>query len=257
VNPAARIVALAAIGLGAGFLSGLFGVGGGILIVPALVLILGFPQKLATGTSMVAIAPISLVGVISYLIQGNVDWLIGGCLAVGMVAGGALGSWLLHRLHTKVITWIFIVVIVAVAIRMFFADPPRGIPDALQVWEYFVLLAFGVGAGILSGLVGVGGGVILVPSLIVFFGTGDLIAKGASLVAMLPNAVSTSVQNLRRRNADLKAGLTIGVAGAVTSVLGSLCAVWIDPRAGSILFGIFLLIVSAQLVWRAVRAPKA
>jgi len=253
VNPVARITALAAIGLAAGFLSGLFGVGGGILIVPALVLILGFPQKLATGTSLVAIAPISLVGVVSYLVQGNVDWLVGGCIAVGMVAGGALGSWLLHRLHTTVIAWIFIVVILGVAIRMFFEDPARGIPDALEVWEYFALLGFGVVAGVLSGLVGVGGGIIIVPSLIVFFGIGDLVAKGASLVAMIPNAVTTSVQNLRRRNADLAAGLTIGVAGSGTSVLGSLCAAWVDPRTGSILFGIFLLIVSAQLIWRHVR----
>lgn len=257
VPPLPRILAYAGIGLAAGFLSGLFGVGGGILVVPALVMLLGFPQKLATGTSLLAIAPISVVGMITYLVHGSVDWRIGIPLAIGMVAGGVLGSWLLARLPALVITWIFIVVLLAVAIRMFFEDPARGVELPIGWVEIVLLLGFGVLTGVLAGLVGVGGGIIIVPSLIVFFGVGDLAAKGASLVAMVPNAFTTSIQNLLRKNADLAAGLIIGLAGCVATPFGGTLATVIDPRTGAVLFGVFLLIVAAQLITRTIRKMRA
>ena len=177
-------------------------------------------------------------------------------LLVGKTLGISLSTWLLARLSSRVISWIFLVVMVATAIRMCFGDPPAGTPSGLQWWEVLVLGLIGVVVGILSGLVGVGGGIIIVPTLSVGLGIDALLAKGASLVAMIPNAVVSSVLNLRRRNADLAAGLTIGIAGCLTTVLGSLVAVWIDPRVGSIVFAVFLLLVAAQMLIRLLRAPR-
>jgi uncharacterized membrane protein YfcA len=68
-----RLAISLAVGLGAGLLSGLFGVGGGILIVPAFVLLLKFDQRLANGTSLGAVLPISISGLITYWSHGNVD----------------------------------------------------------------------------------------------------------------------------------------------------------------------------------------
>jgi len=245
-----RLVGCLGIGLVAGFLSGLLGVGGGVLIVPALVLLLGFPQKLASGTSLLAVAPISTVGLLTYLVEGRVDWAIGLPLAAGTVLGGVLGSWLLARLPARVVSWVFIAVMVVTAIRMCFADPPTGGSTGLDWWRIVLLVAIGIVTGILSGLVGVGGGIIIVPALTVGIGIEALLAKGASLVAMLPNAVVSSVLNLRRRNADLVAGLTIGFAGCLTTILGSLVAGWIDARVGSIVFAVFLLLVAVQMALR-------
>jgi len=256
VPPLPRLLAYLALGLIAGFLSGLFGVGGGILIVPALVILMHFEQKRATGTSLLAVAPISLVGMIAYLLQGSVDWRLGIPLAIGMVAGGVLGSWLLAKLPSIVVTWVFIAVMIVVAIRLFFEEPVRGLQRELGWLDIAILVLFGVLTGVLAGLVGVGGGIIIVPSLMVFWGVGDLVAKGASLVAMVPNAFTTSIQNLLRKNADLTAGLTIGIAGAASTFLGSWAAVAIDPRAGAILFAVFLLLVATQLVVRTVRKMR-
>lgn len=235
----------------------MFGVGGGILIVPALVLVLRFDQKLASGTSLVALGPISVVGMLTYLAYGHIDWRVAVPLAIGMVAGGALGSWLLARLSSLVVTWIFIAVMVVVAVRLFFESPVRGVVQEIGWIDMGLLTLFGVLAGILSGLVGVGGGIIMVPALVVFWGIGDLVAKGASLLAIVPNAVTTSVLNVRRRNADLASGLTVGAAGAVTTVAGATAATWIEPRAGAILFGALLLAVAAQLTARTIRRMRA
>ncbi len=251
-----RLLAYAGIGVAAGFLSGLFGVGGGVLIVPALVLLLRFDQKRASGTSLLAVAPIAVVGMIAYLSAGHVDRAVGLPLAAGMIVGGVIGSWLLSRLPTIVITWVFIAVLAGVAIRLFFEEPQRGVEHPLDTVGIVLLVVFGLFVGILSGLVGVGGGVIIVPSLVVFWGIGDLVAKGASLVAMIPSAITTSVQNLLRRNADLAAGVTIGVAGAIMTFPGSWLAAAVPPRLGSTIFGIFLLIVVAQLVVRTVRRMR-
>lgn len=253
---AARLLAYVAIGAVAGFLSGLFGVGGGVLIVPALMLVLRMPQKLASGTSLLAVAPLSFGGMLTYAASGQIDWAASLFVAIGAVAGGAIGSALLHRLPSVVISWVFIAAMLAVAVQLFFEEPSRGLPRLLGPLDLVLLVTIGLVAGILAGLIGVGGGIIIVPALIVVAGFGDLAAKGGSLVALLPNALSTSVLNLRRRGADLVAGLTIGVVGAGLAVLGAHAAAWIDPRSGAILFAVFLLLVAAQLILRTIRSMR-
>ena len=91
------IVTCIGVGLLAGLMSGLFGVGGGTVIVPLLVLILGFDQRLAAGTSLAAIVPTATVGVISYAVHDSVAWIPALILAVGAVGGAQLGTWLLPR----------------------------------------------------------------------------------------------------------------------------------------------------------------
>ena len=91
------------IGLLAGLLSGLFGVGGGTVIVPFLVLLLRFDQRLAAGTSLAAIVPTATVGVISYAVHGSVAWIPALLLAAGAVVGAQIGTWLLPRLSLTVL----------------------------------------------------------------------------------------------------------------------------------------------------------
>src|SRR6476620_12114003 len=86
------------IGLLAGLMSGLFGVGGGTVSVPLLVLILKFDQRLAAGTSLAAIVPTATVGVISYAVHGSVAWIPALILALGAVVGAQIGTWLLPKI---------------------------------------------------------------------------------------------------------------------------------------------------------------
>ena len=99
---------LVIVGMIVGLLSGMFGIGGGTVIVPALVW-LGLSQRHAAATSMLAIVPTSISGVISYAHNGNVDWVAAALLFVGMFAGGQFGSWLLSRLPELVLRWVFVV----------------------------------------------------------------------------------------------------------------------------------------------------
>jgi uncharacterized membrane protein YfcA len=246
-------LAFAVIGLAAGFLSGLFGVGGGILIVPALVLAARFDQKLAAGTSLAAIVPTSLVGVASYAIAGDIDLLAALLLAAGAIAGAQLGSHLLQRLPRRAIQWGFIGFILVVIVSLFLVIPSRDADVHITVLSGAALVALGLVVGVLSGILGIGGGVVIVPMLIVLFGASDLVAKGTSLLVMVPTAISGTIGNTIRKNVDLPAAAVIGVAACTTTALGALVAGVLSPQLANILFAIFLAAVAIQLVTRALK----
>ena len=93
-----RILLVIATGVGAGFLSGLFGVGGGLVIVPALMAVLGMDQRRASSTSLAAIIVTAAVGSGTYALHGEVSWVVGALHVVGALAGSQIGVWLLRRL---------------------------------------------------------------------------------------------------------------------------------------------------------------
>jgi uncharacterized membrane protein YfcA len=249
------LFALILLGLAAGYLSGLFGVGGGIILVPML-LLLGLDQRLAAGTSVAAILPSSVVGAIGYAISGNVDWLAGLMLAIGVVAGAQLGTYLLARVPRDVLFWAFVGFLVIVIVNLWLSVPQRDAEIGIDFWTGAALVLTGLITGILSGLLGVGGGIVVVPVLMFFFGASDLIAKGTSLLMMVPGSISATIGNTRRRNVDLRAAAAIGLAACVASPFGLLTATVISPFWSNVTFSILLAGVTVQLVVKHVRSRR-
>lgn len=248
------VITCVAIGLAAGLLSGLFGVGGGTVIVPLLLLFLRFEQRLAAGTSLAAIVPTATVGVVSYAVHGSVAWIPALILAAGAVVGAQIGTWLLARLPQNALRWGFIGFLLVVIVMLFVVVPSRDAELELTVLVVVALAGLGLFTGIMAGLLGVGGGVIVVPALMFLFGTSDLVAKGTSLLMMIPTAISGTVGNIRRRNVDLPAAALIGVAACTTTALGAWIATLLDPFAANVLFAAFLTFIAAQLAVKAWRA---
>lgn len=253
---AGRILRLALIGLLVGFFSGLFGVGGGIVLVPLLIVVVGYGQRRASGTSLAAVLPTAISGMVSYAAHGSVDWIAGAILAAGAVVGSLLGTWLLHHTHQKALRWIFVVFLLLVAARLFFLIPDRSVVLDFTPWVIAALLILGVVTGVLSGLLGIGGGVFIVPALMLGFGVGDLVAKGTSLLMIIPTAIAGTVSNVRRGNADLAAAAIIGCLSVPASIGGAALAWSVPPMLGSILFALLIVYSAAQLAWNALRKPK-
>jgi uncharacterized protein len=110
---------LAIIGILAGMLSGLVGVGGGIIMVPMLIMFLGFSQQQAQGTSLtVLLAPVTALAVMNYYKQGYIDWKYALVIALFFVIGGYFGSKLAVSLDQKTLKKIFSVVLIIVAGKM-------------------------------------------------------------------------------------------------------------------------------------------
>jgi uncharacterized protein len=111
-------VRLVAIGLAAGFFSALFGVGGGVVVVPLLVLAAGYDERSATGTSLAAIGLIALAGTISYSARGEVDVSYALLLGLPAAAGAVAGARLQQRLETRTLLLSFAVLLVALGVYL-------------------------------------------------------------------------------------------------------------------------------------------
>ena len=244
-------------GLIGGLLSGVFGVGGGIVMVPLLISLVRMDQRRAAATSLAAIVPTSIVGSLTYLVNGHIDLVAGAIIAAGAVVGSVIGTNLLRRIPLFWLRWLFIALLILVAVRMVLVEPERG--SALELNWIVVLgyLALGLAMGIASGLFGIGGGVIAVPALVAVFGVSDLIAKGTSLLVLVPTSIVGTVANTRARLVDLPAGLVVGVAATIAAVPGVALALLIPPRLSSILFAVLLLLAAAQLTVKAIRAKRS
>ena len=115
----ARTIHLLVIGTVAGAFSGLFGVGGGTVIVPLLILWFGYGERLATGTSLAAIVVIGLLGTIAQGgIYGNVHVLTGLLLAIPAVAGVVLGTAIQQRISQRAVSYLFAALLTVIAIEL-------------------------------------------------------------------------------------------------------------------------------------------
>lgn len=115
------IILLIAIGLGAGVLSGLFGIGGGLIIVPALMLLLKMQPQMATGTSLgVLVLPVVSLGAWTYYKAGNMDPKASATIAIGLLCGSWIGAQLAQGLAPDVLRRLFALFLVVVAVRLWF-----------------------------------------------------------------------------------------------------------------------------------------
>jgi uncharacterized membrane protein YfcA len=247
---------LIATGLAAGVLSGLFGVGGGTVIVPLLLFWVGMDHRSAAGTSMTAILPTAVVGAISYSVSGNVDWIAALCLAIGVVVGAQLGAWLLAKLPRSTLQMIFMIFLLVIIVSLWFVVPSRDAQVHLTVVSIAGLVLTGLITGVLAGLMGVGGGAVVVPAMMFFFGANDLVAKGTSLVMMIPGSVSGTIGNFRRKNLDLSAALIVGITASAITPFAALLARLITPTVGNILFSLYLAGVVTQMLIKWLKARR-
>ncbi len=120
------ILIIILVGIAAGMLSGMVGVGGGIIIVPALVYFIGFSQKTAQGTSLgLILLPVGILGVLQYYKQGHVDYKVIGILAMGFLAGSYFGSRIALSLSQETVKKIFALMMIVIALKMLFFDKTK------------------------------------------------------------------------------------------------------------------------------------
>jgi uncharacterized membrane protein YfcA len=235
------------IGVFAGFVSGAFGVGGGILIVPGLLWFAKYEQRLAHGTSLAAVVLISAASLVPYLVNGAVDWSVVVLLLGGSLLGALAGTSLLHHVPVRALTAAFAALLAATAVRLF-VSPHGGGDGAFDVRLAAIIAVTGLVAGLVSGLLGVGGGIVIVPALVLFAGFLPLDAKGTSLAVILPTALIGTWRNRRHDNANLRAAAVIGGSGALAAVAGGFVSALMPVAFASVSFAVLLSGVALRML---------
>lgn len=157
-----------------------------------MVLFVKMHQRVAHATSLAAVIPMALSRAVAYSLSDSVDWQMMPPLAVGMVVGVPIGTILLRELPQRVIRIGFAIAMAGTATRLLVEGTPIAPEVAIDepVTAIFVL---GIAAGITSGLLGVGGGILMVPVLALLFSIPLDVAKGTSLAALIPAATAGTI----------------------------------------------------------------
>ncbi len=245
--------ALVGVGLVAGFIAGLFGVGGGILVAPGLMLFGGLPQRVAHGTSLAASAILASAGIVAYALNSAVDPLTALLLFAGSSLGVLGGVDLLNRVRMRTLQAAFVFLLGVTAGRMLAGTSESTGELSLTVAMAFALVATGVAVGLVAGLLGVGGGVIVVPALVLLFEMANVTAKGTSLLVVLPTAIVGTLRNVRYGNVDLRGALVTGAGGVLSAFGGALLANVIPPQVASGLFAGLLMAIGLRMLHGLVR----
>ncbi|MFZ8967243.1 MAG: sulfite exporter TauE/SafE family protein [Ilumatobacteraceae bacterium] len=245
-----RVGRVVAVGIAAGLLSGVFGVGGGILIVPGLMWVASMDQRRAHGTSLAAVLPIAVFGVVTYVANNHVNIAAAAALTGGSLVGTLVGTAWLNRAPKRLLSLSFAALLVFSAARLLFElDTSRG--HALTVGSAAALVATGIIAGVLAGLLGIGGGVVMVPAMMLVLGLSPVVAKGTSLAVIVPTAIIGTWRNRRNLNVDMRAAMLVGLGGAGCAVVGAMVADRLPDRASNLLFAGLLLFMALRLIREA------
>lgn len=252
------VVVGAGIGLGAGIISGLFGIGGGVVLVPLLVISFALPQLQAASVSLAAIVVGAGAGVVPFLIEGRVDWPAAAFLTVGAAVGAWIGALVVHRIPERVLAWTFVAVVVGAAVRMLIPSAEGGI-DAVPIslGSIALLVAIGVTAGGLAAVLGIGGGMVYVPALVIFFGLIQHTAQGTSLIAILPAAAVGAWGHARAGRMDWRLAGIVSVGSFLGGFAGGWIAQLIPAERLQVAFGIFLVVMAVRMAIRTTRGEPA
>lgn len=251
----ASVVRDLVIGLIIGVFSGLFGLGGGVILVPLLVLLFRVEQKRAQATSLVVVAIAAVSGAVSYSVGASVVWPAVPFLIGGGLVGVWLGTILVLRVAVRWLQIALAIVMVIAAVRLVIVSlegADTGVPE-LGVGVALGHLATGFIMGLFSSMLGVGGGVVVVPILVTVFGFSQQLAQGSSLVVIVPLALLGAWRLTKSGFTQWGEGLRMGVAAAVGAVGGAVLALVIASQALQIGFAAVLVFAATQLVRKALR----
>ncbi len=257
-----NIILILSLGLTVGILVGLLGIGGGVVLVPAMVYLLHYDQHLAQGTSLfILLPPIGLGALRQYWKNQLVDLRAGIYCAIGFLLGGYFGGKIAVPMPSNVLQGIFGAFLMLSAILLWRKTSPgkktqssEERPPKENLWRAAgIFLAAGF-CGVAAGMVGIGGGVLLVPLLSLLFGFNQHRAQGTSLVALIPpTGLLAFLMYWKADYVNWQTGLLLIPGVFLGGILGGILASKLHPRRMRQVFAALMLLLGVWQVfsgWR-------
>ncbi|MGH8128809.1 MAG: sulfite exporter TauE/SafE family protein [Gammaproteobacteria bacterium] len=234
---------------------GLLGSGGSILTVPVLVYLLHQPPKQAIAGSLVIVGAIALVGAARYALQRLVSWRHVLVFGVPGVIATYAGAWVSQFASGVVQLAVFAIIMGLAAVLML--KPPRLAEETRDAYALPWLITAGVGVGLVTGFVGVGGGFLLVPALVLLGGLDMHRAVATSLSVIVINSISGfykhhELLSSSGQTLDWKIIGLFVLLGALGSLVGNVFARRIPQRRLRQVFGVFLILMCGFILWRSI-----
>ena len=258
------LLGLFALGITAGVLSGMFGIGGGIVMVPIMVAIFGMELLNANATSLAAmLLPVGIMGVISYYKAGYVRIREALWISLGLFAGSFVGAELAISVDVGVLSKLYAGILVYVAVSYLFArknsspTPSEGgesksflgVKKIIYLFGAFVLT--GIAAGIFAGLFGKGGALVIIPVLIKIFKYSPKAAAATSLTALqLPVGLPSVFVYAHDGYLNLSYAAIIALGIVAGTFFGTKFALKIPNENFKQIYAFFLLFVAVYMVWK-------
>ncbi|MEP7215850.1 MAG: sulfite exporter TauE/SafE family protein [Anaerolineaceae bacterium] len=240
-------------GTGGGLLGGVLGGGGGAVMIPLMTGVMKMRQHVAHGTSLVIITFSALAGAITYSLQERVDPRLVVILIVGSAVGAYLGaraSTLLPGLRLRQLLGLFLII---VALRLLLIHSVEPLFSVAGSQEALIGAAIGLIGGLASGALGVGGGSIFVPALVLLLGVGQHEAQGISIWVIVFSSAIGAFVHYRQGTVDLAAARWVVPAAVPAGVAGSLVATLLNARQLQLLFAVILVCLGLQMLLTATR----
>jgi len=241
------------VGLVAGALSAMTGIGGGLLTTPAIRLILGYPGMIAVGTSLFVVIPTAAIGLITHMRRGNVDFSLITPVVWWGIPASIAGAWTSSILGSKIVLLAVAVLICVMSIDIMLRSPRAeeerpGVTSRSLDSKTWTQRALGLGTGFLSGLLGIGGGIVLVPVLIRYFRIPVKLAVGTSLAGVLGLSIPGAIVHHSLGHVEM----TVGIAMAAGTIPGAALGSWVisvaPDRIVRTMVGLLLIATSTWLV---------
>jgi uncharacterized protein len=255
-----QILIVLALGLCAGVLVGLLGIGGGVVLVPAMVYLLGYDQHLAQGTSLfILLPPIGLGALREYLKNGQVDLRAGILCAIGFLLGGYVGGRIAVPLPSRDLQGVFGFFLILSAILLWRKTQPgpkataaASVENEKSTGRLLGITGIAAFCGVAAGMVGIGGGVLLVPLLGLVFGFSQHRAQGTSLVALIPpTGLLAFLAYAKAGYINWQTGLLLIPGVFIGGILGGQIARQLNPRRMRLVFAALMFVLGVWQVFSA------
>lgn len=240
--PPLKALPFCLIGLLGGTLAGLLGIGGGLVIAPLLLLVGLLRPAQVSGTTLATVLVTSVVGSGAYASLGHLDLGVAWPIAIGSVFGCVLGALAAKRLSTRMMSILFLLILPYFAIKEFWPSFVGPVLSANMV----ALPILGFATGLLSGLLGIGGASLVVPSLVGFFLFEHHAAQGIAMSVALVDSLAGVVTHARERNINFRALFYLAVPGCVATMAAAFLS---HSLSGPVLRNLFALFVTT--IWLA------
>lgn len=246
--------------LAMGFVLGLLGGGGSILAVPILMYLIGLQDKVAIATSLLVVGATGVIAAVSHARAGNVDWRTGAIFGGASMAAAYLGGNFAKLIPGQLLIVGFALIMLMSATLMLRSSkkapamPGADSDDSTSVKK---LVALGLGVGLLSGLVGAGGGFVIVPALVIFGGLSMRLAIGTSLVVIALKSFAGFAGYLGHVEIDFALAGGFAVASVIGTFAGAAVSQRIDASKLRTGFAYFVLIAGTLILGEQLGSPVA